>query len=264
VIRVLTVALCLLSIACASGVTFNRVQPLGQKSVYKMQNNIKAETRSLSVDRGSKASDITVSALLETDVTSSQQDGSWTVSNKFTQVETKVNGESKPDASGLPVDKPFSITMDQDGKVLKVTGLENLDKGMDIEQVFSQLSPTAMLPNKPIKVGESWPFEITSGGEGSRTQTIKGVGTLKDLNGDEAVMEFDFIIQVAMAGNQQMNLNGTGQGKTTAVYDTDKARFISHKSDVTVETIGNVIMGEKSEAVKNTFTSSTQIDLVNK
>lgn len=263
VIRVLIFALCLSSIACSSGVTFNRAQPPGQKSVYKMQNDIKTETSSLVVDRGSRASDIMVSALLETDVTSSQQGGSWTLSNKFTQVDAKVNGESKPDASGLPVDKPFSITMDADGKIVKVTGLEN-DKGANIEQVFSQLSPTAMLPNKPIKVGESWPFEITSGAQGGSSQTIKGVGTLKGLNGDEAVMEFDFIIQVGMAGNQQMNLNGIGQGKTTAVYDTDKARFVSHKSDVTIETIGNVIMGEKSEPVKNTFTSSTQVDLVKK
>lgn len=260
--RVLILALCLLPAACSSGATFNRVQPSGQKSVYIMQNNIKTDTRSLAVDRGSKTSEIIVSALLETDVTSSQQDGSWTIASKFTQVDTKVNGESKPGASGLPADKPFSITLDRDGKILKVTGLETPDKQTDIEQVFSQLSPTAMLPNRRVKVGESWPFEITSGGQGSPSQTIKGVGMLKGLNGDEAAMEFDFIIQVAAA--QQMGFSGIGQGKTTAVYDADKARFISHKSDVTIETIGNIIMGEKSEPVKNTFTSSTQIDLVNR
>ncbi len=260
--RVLILASCLLSISCASGVTFNRVQPPGQKSVYKMQNNIKTETRSLVVDRGSRDSDIVVSALLESNVASGRQDGNWTLSNKFTQVDTKVNGESRPDASGLPVDKPFSITLDSSGKIVKVEGLETTEKQTDIEQIFSQLSPTAMLPNRPVKVGESWPFEITSGGQGSPSQTIKGVGSLKSLKDDEAVMEFDFIIQVA--GNQQMGLSGIGQGKTTAVYDAEKARFISHKSDVTIETMGNVIMGEKSEPVKNTFTSSTKIDLVNK
>jgi hypothetical protein len=227
-----------------------------------MQNNIKTETRSLAVERGSKTSEIIVTALLETDATSSQGDGSWTLSNKFSQVDTKVNGESKPDASGLPVDKPFSITLDRDGKILKVAGLETSEKQIDIEQVFSQLSPTAMLPNRQVKVGESWPFEITSGGQGSGSQSIKGVGTLKGLKGDEAVMEFDFIIQVA--ASQHMGFSGIGQGKTSAVYDADKARFVSHKSDVTIETIGNIIMGEKSEPVKNTFTSSTEIDLVNR
>ena len=227
-----------------------------------MQNTIKTETRSLAVDRGAKTADIIVSAILETEVTSGQQDGSWTLSNRFTQVDTKVNDESKPDASGLPVDKPFSITLDRDGKILKVTGLETSDKQMDIEQVFSQLSPTAMLPNRSVKVGESWPFEITTGGQGSGSQTIKGVGTLKSSKGDEAVMEFDFIIQVAT--DQPMRFGGIGQGKTTAVYDADKARFISQRSDVTIENIGNIILGEKSEPVKNTFTSTTQIDLVNK
>ena len=236
---------------------------MGQKSIYKMLNSIKTETRSLVVDRGPKSSDIIVSALLETNVTSSQQDGNWTLSNKFNQVDTTVNGESKPDASGLPVDKLFSITFDRDGKILKVTGLETPDKQQtNIEQVFSQLSPTTMLPNRPVKVGESWPFEITSGGQDSPSQTIKGVGTLKGSNGDEAAMEFEFIIQVA--ANQQMGFSGIGQGKTTAVYDAEKARFISHKTDVTIETIGYIIIGERSEPVKNTFTSSTQIELVNK
>jgi hypothetical protein len=128
-----------------------------------MQNSMKAETASLVVDRGTKTSDVTVSAVLQTDVTSSQE-GSWTLSNRFTEVEAKVNGEDRPDASGLPVDK----------------------------------------------------------------------------------------------------LTGTGTGKTSAVYDTEKARFISNKSNVVMETTGKVIMGEKSEPVKNTFTSFTQIELVNR
>jgi len=219
---------------------------------------------SLVIDRGTKTSEVNMSAVLETDVTDSQPDGNWTLTNKITQVETKVNGEDKPDAGGLLADKPFSIVYDQEGKVVKITGIESSDQGANIEKMFSQLSPTAMLPNKHVKVGESWPFEITSSEEGMSTQTLKGVGTLVALKGDEAVMDFDFIIQLSMKDNQGLNVSGTGKGKTTAVYDTDKARFISNKSDVTIETTGKVSLGEKSEPIKNTLTTSMQIDLVKK
>ncbi|HEX5734795.1 MAG TPA: hypothetical protein VF131_18325 [Blastocatellia bacterium] len=262
--RALTLALCLSTYACSSGVTFNRVQPLGQKSVYKMQNNVKSEVMSLVIDRGTRSSEINMSAVLMTDVIDSQPNGNWTLANTISQVETKVNGENKPDVGGLLVDKPFSIIYDQEGKVVKVTGTESIGQGMNIEKIFSQLSPTAMLPNKQVKVGESWPFEITSREQGASTQTLKGVGTLLALNGDDAVMEFDFIVQISVEGDESMNLSGNGKGKTTAVYDTDKARFISNKSDVTIETTGKVTMGEKSEPIKNTLTTSMQIDLVNK
>ena len=262
--RALTLVLCLAAFACASGVTFNRVQPLGQKSAYKMQNNMKAEAMSLSIDRGTRSSEVSMSAILETDVTDSQPNGNWTLTNRITQVETKVNGKDEPEASRLLTDKPFSITYDQEGKIVNVTGAENIVQGINIEQMFSQLSPTEMLPSKYVKVGDSWPFEITSSGQGNFTQTIKGVGTMTALDGDEAAMEFDFIIQLSMEGNQDMSLTGTGKGKTTARYDTDKARFIYNKSDVTIETTGKVSFGEKSESVKNTLTTSIQVDLVNK
>ena len=219
---------------------------------------------SLVIDRGTRTSEIDMSAVLETDVTDSQPNGNWTLTNKITQVQTRVNGEEKPDAGGLIADKPFSIIYDQEGKVVKVTGTEGIGQGMNIEKIFSQLSPTAMLPNRYVKVGDSWPFEITSKEQGASTQTLKGVGTLLAINGDEAVMEFDFIVQISVEGDQSMTLSGNGKGKTTAVYDTEKARFISNKSDVTIETTGKVTMGEKSEPIKNTLTTSMQIDLVNK
>jgi hypothetical protein len=262
--RALAFALCLAMLACASGVTFNRVQPLGQKSVYKMQNNMKSEASSLSIDRGSRTSEVNMSAVLETDVTSSQPDGNWTITNKISQVETKVNGKDEPEASRLLSDKPFSFTMDQEGKIVKVTGAENLTQGINIEQMFSQLSPTSMLPNKPVKVGDSWPFEITSTDPSGNAQTMTGIGTLRALNGDEATLDFDFIIRLTMTADPQMNLSGNGKGKTTAVYDTDKARFISNKSDVSIETTGKVSFGEKSEAIKNSLSTSMQIELVNR
>jgi hypothetical protein len=262
--RALPFALCLAMLACASGVTFNRVQPLGQKSVYKMQNTMKSEASSLSIDRGSRTSEVNMSAVLETDVTSSQPDGSWTITNKISQVETKVNGKDEPEASRLLSDKPFSFTMDQDGKIVKVTGAEDLTQGINIEQMFSQLSPTSMLPNKPVKVGDSWPFEINSSDPGGNAQTMTGVGTLRALNGDEATLDFDFIIRITMAAAPQMNLSGNGKGQTTAIYDTDKARFISNKSDVSIETTGKVSFGEKSEAIKNSLSTSMQIELVNR
>jgi hypothetical protein len=251
-------------VGCASGVTFNRVQPLGQKSVYKMQNNMKSDASSLSIDRGSRTSEVLMSAILETDVTSNQPDGSWTITNKISQVETKVDGKDQPEASRLLSDKPFSFTMDQAGKILKVAGAENLVQGMNIEQMFSQISPSAMLPNKPVNVGDSWPFEIAATDQGGNVQTMTGVGTLRALNGDEATMDFDFIVQITMNVDQQMSFSGNGKGKTTAVYDTEKARFISNKSDVTIETTGKVSFGEKSEAIKNSLSTSMQIELVNK
>jgi hypothetical protein len=254
--------LSLATLACASGVTINRVQPLGQKSVYKMRNNMKSEAMSLSVDRGTRSSEMNMSAVLESEVTATHPDGTWTVTNKITQVEMKVDGKDEPGANALLTDKVFAVTMDRDGKVVKVTG--DLLQGMAVEHMFSQLSPTTMLPDKNIKAGESWPFEITTTLQGNLKQTMKGAGRCIAVSGDEATMEFDYIIQLSKEGDQNLNFTGTGNGKTTVVYDPDKARFISNKSDVTLETAGRLNLGDKSEAVKNTLSTSLQVELVNR
>jgi hypothetical protein len=270
--RVLVLAICFFMIACSSApveVTLKLVQPVGQKSVYSMKNQLRVEAGPISSPQPQSVQLMTMDASFETEATSNEPNGNWTLVNKYNSVNLQINGIPEQSVAETMVGKTFTVTLGKDGKVLDVKGTEALGPGMDPRQMMTQMNPTMMLPGKPVRTGDTWPFELSLPMDMQGTtinQTIKGTGTLKQIEDGGAMMDFEYSIQMSSndSGPSQMKLTGNGKGKVSAVYDIEKARFIANKNEMTLQAFGDVNMGERVEKHKSTIMSTVQIELINK
>ena len=252
----------LLSCGAMQEVTFKRAQPLGQKSSYTMKNTVKTLP-----SPESASMDVTMDARIETEVTSVQPDGDWTLATRLVTGEVKINGESQP-AGSLPfAGKSFSLVMDRNGNVVKVIGAEDVLPGIDLKQLATQMNPAALLPASVVRVGESWPIETSNDLQmpgGSMHQTIKGTGTLRSVNTGKANVDLDLEFAMSINGGSGMTASGTGKGKVSMTYDVDKARIISNKSDIAMELAAEIRTGSQSHHTKSSVSTSGQFDLIDK
>jgi hypothetical protein len=273
--KILIALLCLLAVSCArsspdrDGITFNVVQPLGQKSVYAVKNDLVMETAAPEMAGGPDTAEGVLTAVMETEVTARKPDGTWTLSNKFANIEMKIDGETHEETSRRLEGKSFAVMLDKQGNIVGVVGVEALVPGMDFKQMLTQMTPSMMLPQKPIKVGESWPIELSNPAEiagATANQTLKGTGTLKEVNGPLALMDFVYKVEMSVSGEgaQQAMFSGEGEGKSTVSYDLEKARFTSNTTQMTMRTVGQFRSAGAIQEIKNTLKSSLQVDLVNK
>jgi Family of unknown function (DUF6263) len=269
--RLVVLTICLMAASCKGGgdlITFKLVQPPGQKSVYSLKSDMKVDAQSLDNDRGTQGSEVSLTGVLETEATGGQTDGRWALTSKFANLDMSVNQQQASDMTADLVGRPFTVTFDKDGKVLEVSGMEDAMPGM-LNQMMSQLSPTSHLPNRSVQVGESWPIEMVTPieAEGAKfDQILKGTGTLKEVTDGQALIEFDYTLEMSTTdpGPSQMTMTGRGSGKATTRYDIEKARFVSNRTDMNLATSGTITMGTRKEQVKNNIVSSMQMDLVNK
>ena len=158
--RVIALALPILLTACSGGpggsgeeITFKLAQPQGQKSAYSMKNRLKVDTTDPDSNQVMGSQEMELDASFDTEVTSSQPDGQWTLQSRFNSLELKVNGQKQDTLSGGIEGKTFSVTMDADGNVVDVKGSEAVPPGMDLKEMMKQMSPTGMLPDKSVRVG---------------------------------------------------------------------------------------------------------------
>ncbi|HEV8486379.1 MAG TPA: hypothetical protein VGV87_22740 [Blastocatellia bacterium] len=250
--------------ASVQEVTFKRAQPLGQKSSYEMKNNVRARPSPESAPM-----DLTMDAKIETEVTSAQPNGNWTLATRLVSIDLKINGESQP-AEAMPLaGKAFSMVMDRDGKVVETTGTENLLPGVDFKQIATQMNPAALLPSRPVRVGETWPIETSDDIKlpgGAVHQTTKGNGTLRSVNGGQALVDFDLDFAMSMVGGSDaITLSGSGKGKASMTYDLEKARAITNKSDITMEVaLAEIMTGGRRHDTKSSVSTSMQVDLIEK
>lgn len=268
--RTLLPAICLFALSCAmtpqGQVTFKQTQPLGQKSKYTIQNNIRMELVSDHLPGGSQKAEALLNATLETEVTATRDDGRWTVENRFTAIDMAVDGQNVEQAKALLANRPFSVTMDKTGKVLDVSGIDDMLPGMDLKEMMSQMNPTAMLPSKPVSVGESWPIEISSPMDvqgASFLQKLKGTGTLRELNNGQALIAITYTLEMTLTEDDpdSLSMSGTGKGQSILTYDMERARFTSNKTDMTIQSIGRERSGNQAEVSRSTLNSSMQVRL---
>lgn len=270
--KISLLAVCLFALSCGGyqgEVTFKIAQPLGQKSVYAITNNLNMEIESPQLPGGSQKAVALLKATLETEVTANQPDGRWTLESRFGSVEMQVDGQTINDAKSLLENRTFSISMGKDGKVLDVSGVENLMPGMDLKQMMGQMNPAMMLPGKPVKVGESWPIEISSPLQVQGAifqQKLTGTGTLKDVDDGQALIEITYKMEMSLieAGDEGMNMTGTGTGKSSLAYDLETARFTSNKTETTIESIGREAGANRPPTSRSVIKSSMEVSLVNK
>ena len=248
--------------ASVQEVTFKRAQPLGQKSAYAMKNTVRSRP-----SPEAAGVDLLADAKIETEVTSAQPNGNWTLTTKLVSIDIKINGETQPAQSVPLAGKSFSVVMDRDGRVVDIAGSDELMPGLDLKQIATQMNPAAMLPASGVRIGETWPIDTSSDLQmagGTMHQVIKGTGTLRSAIAGHALVDFDLDFALSMAGGPGISLSGGGKGKASMTYDLDKARAISNKSDTTMEITAEVKAGSQSHHSRSTVSTLVQIDLIEK
>jgi hypothetical protein len=241
--------------AVGGEVVFNFVQPLGQKSVYSMVVDTSAINES---PAGEQSVSFKLSSDFETEVTASNPDGTWSVKNTFSKVSVDAihNGTRVPFPATMIEGKSFTTTMDRSGQIVK-TSQSDIAGGINLDQVFSQMNVSAMLPKKPVRVGDSWPFEIRqevpdpTGGASS--QTISGTGRLTDVSNNQAHIEYQFSVRIAGT------VEGSGPGSGRISYDLGRARVVSSRSDLEVS--GEMRLPNANRPIKSTTKVSTDMRL---
>ncbi|HET9532815.1 MAG TPA: DUF6263 family protein [Blastocatellia bacterium] len=271
--RVLALMLLAFVASCSTGsseeVNFKLSQPLGQKSAYTMKNRLKVDSTDPTSNSVLGSQQMELDAAFDTEVTASEPDGQWTLQSRFNSIDLKVNGERQDAMAGGIAGKTFTVTMDKDGKVIDVKGSENLPPGMDVREMMKQMNPTNLLPDRSVRVGESWPVEVVTPMQlqgATLNQTLKGTGTLTEVTDGQAIIDLDYTIQMSMLdqGPSGVTMSGNGKGKSRMAYDLERARFTMNKNDLTLESTGEMSAGDRVHKMKSTMTSSIEVNLVNK
>lgn len=274
--RICVLLITLFFVSCAEpmpetpngGITFKLAQPMGQKSVYSLKSNGEVSLGS-SEGETLQSAKVLMDATLNMEVTSAQPDGQWSLTGQFADVVLTFNGQSQPEMAGKMSDQKFTVTYDKDGKVVNIVGLEQVEGGIDMKQMASQMNPGNIFPKQPVNVGDSWPVEFTESSqlEGDTiTETTKGTGTLKEVSNGQATLEYDLDKQMAASPSRGPNvgMNGGGKVKTTMTFDLEKSRITSSRSDLKVEATMQMRMGARTETTHSVFTNQMNLELVNK
>lgn len=249
-------------------ITFKLVQPLGQKSVYSLKSQGDV-SRGRGGEEDVEGAEFSMDATLDMEVTSSEPDGRWSLTGKFTNVSMALNGQSFPDMARQLADQDFTVNYDKDGKVEKITGLEGIEGAVNMQQMAAQMNPTNIFPKTPVKVGDSWPVEFTETSvvDGDVVmEATKGTGTLKNASNGQATIEYDLDkrMNASSSKGQSSGMNGAGKVNTTIVFDLGKSRISSSRSQMRFEATAEEKVGAKTETIQSVFTNQMNIDLINK
>ncbi|HXG93429.1 MAG TPA: hypothetical protein VNN73_13865 [Blastocatellia bacterium] len=243
-------------------VTFNFVPSKGLKSSYETRMTLR-----VNVDTPPSNIVASMGGNLDTEVTASNADGSWTVQNRIGQmrIEATMNGNPlpvPPQTQGI-AGKSFAVTYDKTGKIIRTTGIGSSQAEQSVAQIMEQINPTEMFPKRPVRVGESWPvnFEMaipSQPGTPSMTIKAKGTGKLVEVVGSQAALDYDLALDL-LGGP----FSASGAGKSTLKYDMEKARLVSNRMDMTFNLSGQA-PSAPGQQMKATMNLNANIDLVNR
>ena len=168
-----------------------------------------------------------------------------------------MGGQENPIAKvnailGAVKGKKFSMKVDAEGKVLDVTGLQNMatsivdsmglneaEKAQMIQKFSQQFNDKSIkeqfervlyiFPNKEVKVGDSWTKTTTPSGPmgGKYTSTY----TVKDIEGDMVTLEEKSTVNGA---EEKVKMTGTING--TLVVDSKSGLVVSADQDINMTT----------------------------
>ncbi|OJV52529.1 MAG: hypothetical protein BGO31_07725 [Bacteroidetes bacterium 43-16] len=124
------------------------------------------------------------------------------------------------------VNKPFSMIVSPEGKVVSIEGWESIDKtGTMKSEDLKQTMETSLniFPDKPVKVGDTWKkdmnttmqmFKMNISSTYTLTEVKDNVATIS-LNSDISMLQGD-----APSNGMDMNMKGTQKGKMEVDINT--------------------------------------------
>jgi hypothetical protein len=177
--------------------------------------------------QGSMPINVRLEAATKFFVDKKNEDGTYDVRYRIGGIKMTMNGQPMP--SGMAETMEIKAVMGKDGKVSKISGLENAPAGgmgMDPTQMMrGALMNNVGFPDKPIAVGETWtvsapmPFDPTGS---SNVQVTNKLLSVETVNGQKiASIESKLAGPLKMDMQQPvpMSMAGTLEGSTTVRMD---------------------------------------------
>ncbi|MCW3055530.1 MAG: hypothetical protein JWN14_4700 [Chthonomonadales bacterium] len=231
--------------------TFKRVYKTGEADRYRMTTKINAEIP------GAGPVDVTTSMIMKDSTKEAKEDGSLTSIAEFENATVNFNGMEIDITGMMP---KLITTRDKNGKseVKMEGGNEQLTSqiGDQIKQ-FNMSAAAAMLPAKPVKVGDSW--EIAPDAAGPKDQKVAGKVTLVSVETikGKKVAKLKTVSDVTGGGDTKIHTEAT----TLIDVETGKAINTTTKTDgnangspvnieMTMKLIGPEDKDEAKEPVK--------------
>lgn len=142
----------------------------------------------------------------------------------------KMSSEDQtPEAQGFRdmVNKPFSMTVSPEGKVVSIDGWESIEKsGAMKSEDLKQSMETSLniFPDKAVKVGDTWKKDAAMSMQMFK-MNISSTYTLTEVKGNIATITMDSEIKMGQDNNTQTNgmtmeMNGTQKGKMDVELNT--------------------------------------------
>jgi hypothetical protein len=247
-------------------ITFNLVQPVGQKSDYESNVVMKMRMDNPAPNQPPLDFVVNLGMNLQTEVTAANPDGTWTVANRVSNLkqDATMNGRPMPipgQASGVE-GKTYQATFDKDGKLIGVTGLGDSQAEQSAGQIIQQMNPAQFLPDHPVQVGDTWPINFdmpmaNAGAGPAQSIVVKGTGKLTGVINGQAKIDYDLAIEM---GGQ---FSATGSGKSNMTYDLERARMSSYMMRFNMEMAGSAPAGGNTQQVKGNVNMVMQMGLRN-
>lgn len=142
----------------------------------------------------------------------------------------KMSSEDQtPEAQGFRdmVNKPFSMTVSPEGKVVSIEGWESIEKnGAMKSEDLKQSMETSLniFPDKAVKVGDTWKKDAAMSMQMFK-MNISSTYTLTEVKGNIATITMDSEIKMGQDNNTQTNgmtmeMKGTQKGKMDVELNT--------------------------------------------
>lgn len=147
------------------------------------------------------------------------------------------------------VNKPFSMTVSPQGKVISIDGWEGIDKNgaMKADDLKQSMETSLnIFPDKPVKVGDTWKKEASMTMQMFKLN-MSSTYTLTEVKGNTATISMESDIKMgqdnkAAANGMNMDLKGTQKGKIDVELNTG----MSLSGTITQEIKGEMqVQGQK-------------------
>jgi hypothetical protein len=202
---------------------------------------------------------------LETQVTEARADGNWKQSHKLTLERLRFQDRDKTFTDEKlegheNMNYSFAAVYGRDGSLIDLP-----NEAGSLMWIFGQVNPvlllpTALLPKQAVRVGESWPIEMSrsvpdEGHTEPWSDRLNGTGVVKEIRDGQAIIEFEYTVDSQRFGKPAT----TQKVKSNVAFDLQKGQFISNHMEIVCETLGWAFSDNETD-IKSIFNSLVNVE----
>ena len=242
----------------------------GEENRYRIKNEIQMKTELKNFPAAAfqrmpalsalKQMTISQDNLIRMKIKEVSPDGEVTMDLKYETARQSFQQGNMPPQQNLPSPlqgRTINMKMNSKGEVTDIEGLQGIPggQGLDLKETFRYLNP--QLPDKRVRIGESWTQEGEVPVEGGGAAMLMNIKTVYTFEGFEKVGSYDcarigtmtevkFSLKALAAFHGDGGGGGTGKGALYFAYHEGKVI----KSSIDMDTKMNFLMDIPAQTLK--------------